>query len=119
GLQCASFGRWGEEGEAMVIRNPDRPVYRKLLWTGDQITGAVFLGPANDLGMLNDVGMVKGIMQTRTGLGAWKEFLRENPFDIRRPYIAAKVAQQLAGTTLLGRPSKARRYRFQGRQPAP
>src|SRR5439155_12059884 len=65
GLQCASFGRWGENAEAMTIRNADRPVYRKLLWTGDQITGAVFVGQPTDLGMLNDVGMVKGIMQTR------------------------------------------------------
>jgi NAD(P)H-nitrite reductase large subunit len=120
GLQCASYGRWGEAGaEAMTIRNPDRSIYRKLLWTGDQITGAIFLGPANDLGMLTDVGMVKGIMQTRTPLGEWKEFLRANPFDIRRPYVAAKVAANLAGQTLLGRPSKARSYRFENRQPEP
>jgi NAD(P)H-nitrite reductase large subunit len=120
GLQCASFGRWTDTGAgAMTIVNADRPVYRKLLWSGDQITGAIFAGQANDLGMLNDVGMVKGIMQTRTSLGPWKEFLRENPFDIRRPYVAAKVAQKLVGNTLLGRPSKTRRYRFQNRQPAP
>ena len=55
----------------MTIRNADRPVYRKLLWNGDEITGAAFVGLANDLGMLNDVGMVKGIMQTRTSLGTW------------------------------------------------
>jgi NAD(P)H-nitrite reductase large subunit len=120
GLQCASFGRWGEAGaEAMTIRNPDRPVYRRLLWTGDQITGAIFVGPANDLGMLNDVGMVKGIMQTRTPLESWKEFLRENPFDIRRPYVAARVGQKLVGNTLLGRPSRARQYRFGNMQPGP
>jgi NAD(P)H-nitrite reductase large subunit len=120
GLQCASFGRWNEPGaETMAIVNPDRPVCRKLLWTGDAITGAVFVGPANDLGMLNDVGMVKGIMQTRTPLGEWKAFLRDNPFDVRRPYVALKVAQQLTGTTLLGRPSRARGYRFENRQPEP
>ncbi|HXG11225.1 MAG TPA: FAD-dependent oxidoreductase [Gemmataceae bacterium] len=120
GLQCASFGRWGEaSAEAMTIINPDRPIYRKLLWTGDQITGAVFVGPANDLGMLNDVGMVKGIMQTRTALGAWKDFLRQNPFDVRRPFVAAKVGQRLAASTLLGRPAKARQYRFDNQQPAP
>jgi hypothetical protein len=119
GLQCASFGRWGEETESMIISNPDRPVYRKLLWSGDQITGAVFVGPASDLGMLNDVGMVKGIIQTCTPLGTWKDHLRANPFDIRRPYVAAKVAQNLAGTTLLGRPSRARQYRFENRQPGP
>jgi NAD(P)H-nitrite reductase large subunit len=120
GLQCASFGRWNEQSaEAMTIRNPDRPIYRRLLWTGDQITGAVFVGPANDLGMLNDVGMVKGLMQTRTALGAWKEFLRANPFDIRRPFIAAKVGQKLAASTLLGRPARARQYRFENVQPGP
>lgn len=119
GLQCASFGRWSENTEDMTIRNPDRPLYRKLLWSGDQVTGAVFVGPANDVGMLNDVGMVKGILQTRAPLGTWKEFLRANPFDIRRPYIAARVAQKLAATTLLGRPTQPRQYRFQNLQPSP
>ncbi len=119
GLQCVSFGRWTEQTEDMTIRNPDRPVYRRLLWTGDRITGAVFVGPANEVGMLNDVGMVKGIIQTQTPLGEWKRFLRENPFDVRRPYIAARVAAKLTGTTLLGRPSKARQYRFGDVQPAP
>jgi NAD(P)H-nitrite reductase large subunit len=120
GLQCASFGRWTDSAaEAMTIVNSDRPIYRKLLWTGDQITGAIFVGQANDLGMLNDVGMVKGIMQTRSALGPWKDFIRQNPFDIRRPYVAAKVGQKLVSTTLLGRPSKGRQYRFQNRQPQP
>jgi NAD(P)H-nitrite reductase large subunit len=119
GLQCASFGRWSEQAEDMTICNSTRPLYRKLLWTGDQITGAVFVGPASDIGMLNDVGMVKGILQTRTPLGTWKAFLRDNPFDIRRPYIAAKVAQRLAATTLLGQPTKPRHYRFQNIQPTP
>jgi NAD(P)H-nitrite reductase large subunit len=120
GLQCVSFGRWNEPGaETMRIFNPDRPVCRKLLWTGDEITGAVFGGPATDVGLLNDVGMVKGLMQTRTPLGEWKEYLRENPFDVRRPYVALKVGQKLAGATLLGRPSKARGYRFRGEQPGP
>jgi NAD(P)H-nitrite reductase large subunit len=119
GLQCASFGRWGEQTEDTTICNPDRPVYRRLLWTGDQITGAIFVGPANEVGMLNDVGMVKGIIQTQAHLGAWKQYLLENPFDIRRPYIAARVAQKLVGTTLLGRPSKPRQYRYANLQPAP
>lgn len=120
GLQCASFGRWNETGvETMSIVNTQRPLCRKLLWTGDMITGAVFVGPANDVGMLTDVGMVKGIMQTRTALGDWKTFLHDFPFDIRRPYVASKVAAKLASSTLLGRPSRPRSYRFAGRQPGP
>jgi NAD(P)H-nitrite reductase large subunit len=119
GLQCASFARWGENADVMKIHNPDRSIHRKLSWTGDQITGAIFVGPASDLGMLNDVGMVKGILQTQTPLGDWKKFLHENPFDIRRPYVACQVAQQLVNQTLLGKPTQARQYRFQGVQPAP
>jgi NAD(P)H-nitrite reductase large subunit len=118
GLQCASYGNWDDSSaQAMTISNESNHIYRNLLWTGDEISGALFVGHANDLGMLTDVGMVKGLMQTRTALGPWQDYLAENPFDIRRPYVASKVAQQLAQTTLLGRPANSRRYRFQGRNP--
>lgn len=118
GLQCASFGNWNDESaEAITISNPIENIYRKLLWTGDQITGAIFTGRPNDMGMLTDVGMVKGILQTQTPLGAWKGYLSENPFDIRRAYIAAGVAQKLTGATLLGRPTRPRGYRFGNAQP--
>jgi len=113
GLQTASYGNWDEvTAEAMTISNPQRRIYRKLLWTGDQLTGAIFTGPANDVGMLTDVGMVKGILQTQTPLGPWKKFLAENPFDIRRAYVASGVAKKLVDTTLTGRPAKTRQYRF-------
>jgi len=118
GLQCVSFGNLGTaQTEAMTISNPADNVYRKLLWQGDQIVGSIFVGRANDVGMLTDVGMVKGILQTQTPFGEWKKYLAENPFDIRRPYVATKVAHKLAQTTLLGRPAKARGYRFGNAQP--
>ena len=118
GLQCASFGNLGTaQTEAMTISNPADRVYRKLLWQGDQINGAIFVGRANDVGMLTDVGMVKGVLQTQTPFGEWKKYLAENPFDIRRPYVATKVAHKLVQTTLLGRPAKARGYRFGNAQP--
>ena len=118
GLQSASLGHWSDpDAEAMVTMNSAGFIYRKLVWTGDRITGAIFVGRANDLGMLTDVGMVKGILQTQTPLGAWKEFLRHNPFDFRRPYVAAKVAQKLAETTLLGRPAEQRNFHFRNQQP--
>jgi len=119
GLQCASFGRWSENAEEITISNPDRPIYRKLLWAGNVITGAVFLGPANDMGMLNDVGMVKGLIQTKTEFGSWKDYVKANPFDIRRPYIALQVGKKLVNATLLNRPSKDRQYHFQDRQAGP
>jgi len=119
GLQCASYGIWdAADAEAMTISNAAGNVYRKLLWQDDRIVGAIFVGRANDVGMLTDVGMIKGILQTQTPLGAWKDYLRENPYDIRRAYVASKVAHKLVQTTLLGRPAKAREYRIGGAQPS-
>ena len=113
GLQCASFGNWSNNSdEAMKMANYSGPVYRSLLWTEDEITGAIFVGRANDEGMLTDVGMVKGILQTRTKMGTWKNYLKENPFDIRRPFIANRVPEILTKTTLLGSASRPRQFRF-------
>ena len=115
GLQNASFGHWEDaNAEVVTISNPQDSIYRKLLFNGDRLTGAVFVGRANDLGMLTDVGMAKGIMQTQTDLGSWRGFLAGNPFDIRRAYIATGVAATLASTTLLGRPAQPRGFRFDG-----
>ncbi len=118
GIQGASFGRWNDAAaEAMTIDHPAGFIYRKLLWTDDRISGAIFTGRANDLGMLTDIGMVKGLMQTETRLGPWQKHLRANPFDIRRAYIGCGVAAKLAGTTLLGRPASARQFHFGSAQP--
>lgn len=118
GLQCASFGRWDDAAaEATTIDHRAGFIYRKLLWRDDRISGALFAGRAGDLGMLTDVGMVKGLMQTQTGLGPWKQYLRDNPFDIRRAYVGCGVATKLVGTTLLGRPSAARLFRFGAAEP--
>jgi len=120
GLQNVAYGNWlDRDAEEMVIVNPDAYIYRRLMWHGDEITGAMFVGRANDVGMLTDIGMVKGIMQTRTKLGPWKDFLRENPFDIRRAYVANKVASTLVETTLVGHPSQSRQYHYGGVTPGP
>ena len=81
--------------------------------------GAIFVGQANDLGMLTDVGMIKGLIQTRTRFGEWKSFLSDNPFDVRRAYVATGVAATLAKTTLLGRPTQDRKFHFQNAKPSP
>jgi NAD(P)H-nitrite reductase large subunit len=115
GLQSASFGDWNNaQSESFVIANPHESIYRCLKWTDDRITGAIFVGRASNLGMLTDVGMVKGMIQTGASLGSWKEFLRKNPFDIRRAFVANNIPQQLLKDTLLGQPAQARQYRYDG-----
>lgn len=118
GLHCSSFGLWQDDGrEALVLQNPNRPIYRKLVWENDRIVGAVFIGPAEDTAMLNDLGMVKGLIQTKASLGAWKGHLKKYPFDIRRPYVASRVAEQLLRSTTVGRPSTDLRFRYLGLKP--
>ena len=110
GLQCASFGSWSSGGEKTETINASRPLYRKLLWDGDQLSGAIILGPADDVAMLNDMGMIKGLIQAQTSLGAWKGHIQTNPTDIRRPYVATKTAEKMLAITTLGSPAAHRTY---------
>jgi NAD(P)H-nitrite reductase large subunit len=119
GLQCCSFGQWQADDrlEVQVIANADRPVFRKLLWDGDRIAGAIFAGRMDDIGMLNDVGMAKGFIQSRTALGEWKGYLQKHPADLRRAYVGARVAARLLPKTTIGRASADRRYRYRDARP--
>jgi hypothetical protein len=119
GLQGASFGRWNDAaGEVTTIDNPAGFIHRKLVFTDDRITGAIFMGRADDVGMLTDIGMVKGMLQTGTSLGPWKKHLQVHPFDVRRAYVGSGAAAKLVGATLLHRPAKARQFRFGSAEPS-
>lgn len=111
-LQIASFGDWlGEGAETREVRNDTRPVYRKIVFAGDRLTGAIFLGRPDDVAMLNDMGMAKGLIQTQVALGEWRRYLDKNPLDIRRPYVASGAADKLLQLRLIGRPSSKDGYR--------
>jgi len=107
-LDIASFGAWDDPAaEAVAAVKPGRPAYRKLLFTGDRLTGAIILGRSQDIWTTNDVGMLKGLVQSQVSLGRFKDYLRANPFDIKPAYIASKTTGALLPATVLGRPSKA------------
>jgi NAD(P)H-nitrite reductase large subunit len=107
-LDVASFGAWDDaQAEAASGVKADRPAYRKLLWRGDRLTGAIILGPSSDIWSTNDVGMLKGLVQTGVDLGAFKDHLTRHPFDLKPAFIAAQTTGQLLPETVLGRASKA------------
>jgi NAD(P)H-nitrite reductase large subunit len=107
-LDVASFGAWDDaQAETAAGVRADRPAYRKLLWRGERLTGAIILGPSSDIWTTNDVGMLKGLVQSGVGLGRWKAHLKANPFDIKPAFIATKTTSALLPETILGRPSKA------------
>ena len=118
-LHCASFGAWREDGrEVTTVFNPTRPLYRKYVWEGDRLVGAIFVGPIDDVTMLNDVGMAKGLIQAKKPLGSWAQYVRSHPTDLRRAYVASGVADTLVRLTLLGTPARDRDYRVNGLKPA-
>lgn len=110
GLEIASFGNWDDAGADVVEAvRPDRPAYRKLLFRGNRLTGAIILGTSGDIWTTNDVGILKGLVYTGNDLSVWKEQLRKNPFDIKRAFLATGTASALLPTTLLNRPSVSER----------
>jgi len=108
GLEMASFGAWEDpSSESIVTIRPERSAYRKLLFTGDRITGGLIIGRSEDLWVTNDLGMLKGLVQSGVGLGRWKEQLRRNPFDLKTVFAAAGSVGSLLPRTILGRGSCA------------
>jgi NAD(P)H-nitrite reductase large subunit len=107
-LDVASFGAW-DDAQAPTITGlrPDRPAYRKLLWRGDRLTGAIILGPSSDIWTTNDVGMLKGLVHSGVSLAPFRAHLERNPFDIKVAYVGAKTTGVLLPETVLGRASKA------------
>ena len=49
-LDVASFGQWDDSSaEVYTAARPDRSQYRKLLFDGGRLIGAVICGPASDI----------------------------------------------------------------------
>ena len=62
-LDVASFGAWEDpRAEVYTGVRPERSLYRKLLFHGGRLAGAVICGPASDIWTTNDVGMLKGLV---------------------------------------------------------
>jgi NAD(P)H-nitrite reductase large subunit len=114
GLEACSFGDWRGVGrESTVIENSANRVYRKYTWDDDALVGGILLGPTAAMSGTNDVGMLKGLIQTGARLGPWKTYLNENPIDLRRVYVASGAAEKLLESSLLtGRASVGGGYRF-------
>ncbi len=110
GLDVASFGSW-DDGAAEIISGaaPERAVYRKYLFHGERMTGAIMIGPSSATWSENEVGMLKGIIQSGTPLGPWKAHLNKHPFSVRKAFLATRTVAALLPKTVLGQPSPSPR----------
>lgn len=85
GLVSSSFGQWqGVEGGSSVERMDEaRFRYTRLEFDGDRLVGAICLGRTDQIGML------RGLIQSRVRLGDWKAKLMEDPQRISEAYVAS------------------------------
>ncbi len=83
GLVSSSFGQWMgvDGGDEVQVADNDRFKYLRLCFKDDVIVGAL------GLGLTQHVGVIRGLIQTRTKLGPWKERLMKDPHRVMEAYL--------------------------------
>jgi NADPH-dependent 2,4-dienoyl-CoA reductase/sulfur reductase-like enzyme len=93
GLISTSFGQWQgvakeQGGEGVELIDEARNTYLSLQFQNDILIGAT------SIGWTNHVGALRGLIQTRTPLGSWKQVLLRDPTQFMAAYLGA--AQKVA-----------------------
>ena len=88
GLISSSFGLWMgiDGGDSAEQHDPDRFAYLNLQFSDDVLVGA------SSLGLTEHVGVLRGLIQSKTRLGGWKKKLIDNPNRIMEAYLASTQA---------------------------
>ncbi len=83
GLITASYGLWQgvDGGERAVATDQDGYRYIRLEFDGDRLVGSL------SLGLTRHVGVLRGLIQTATPLGPWKERLLRDPNLVMEAYL--------------------------------
>jgi NAD(P)H-nitrite reductase large subunit len=85
GLVSSSFGEWQgvPGGESSELLDEARYRYLNLQFDGDHLVGA------NSVGFTDHVGALRGLIEGKVRLGAWKQRLLDDPTQIMPAYLAA------------------------------
>ena len=91
GLITASYGLWQgvKGGDRAVARDEDAFKYLRLEFDGDVLVGSL------SLGLTQHVGVLRGLIQTKTPLGAWKERLMRDPHLVMEAYLERAQGQDV------------------------
>ena len=86
GMISSSFGEWQgvAGGEGVERADEARGRYISLQFDGDILVGATAIG------LTEHVGALRGLIQAKTRLGAWKEKLLETPTRFVEAFIACQ-----------------------------
>jgi len=89
GLISTSFGMWMgvDGGETSELVDREHFKYINLQFKDDVLVGA------SSLGMTQHVGAMRGLIQTATPLGDWKNKLMSNPTLVMDAYLASAQQQ--------------------------
>jgi NAD(P)H-nitrite reductase large subunit len=89
GLASSSFGQWEgvPGGESAEVLDEGRYRYLNLQFDGDRLVGA------NCVGLSEHIGALRGLIEGRLRLGAWKQRLMEDPSRIMHAYLAAAAGR--------------------------
>ena len=89
GLVSTSFGQWQgvKGGDTAELMDPNNFKMLQLQFDGDCMIGA------NSLGMTENIGVLRGLVEGKVKLGDWKDKLKANPMLITEAYLASTQAQ--------------------------
>jgi len=89
GLISSSFGQWwgDTKGESVEMKDDANFRYLSLQFKDDVLIGAT------SIGLTDHVGVLRGLIQTKTRLGAWKDKLLHDPTHVMEAYLAQAQAQ--------------------------
>jgi NAD(P)H-nitrite reductase large subunit len=84
GLISYSFGSWQglPGGEHVEVADPARYRYLRLEFHEDRLVGA------NTVGLAEHAGVLRGLIEGKVRLGAWKQRLLRNPTQLMEAYLA-------------------------------
>jgi hypothetical protein len=82
GLISTSFGQWQGVGDGVELVDAENFRYLSLQFKDDVLIGAT------SIGCTDHVGALRGLIQTRARLGAWKDRLLADPTSFMAAYLA-------------------------------
>ncbi|OGT33055.1 MAG: pyridine nucleotide-disulfide oxidoreductase [Gammaproteobacteria bacterium RBG_16_51_14] len=88
GLISGSFGRWQgiDGGDSAELIDEDNFRYINLQFDEDRLIGALTLGHTEN------IGVIRGLIQTKVSLGPWKQKLVEDPSQFMKAYLGSTQA---------------------------